>query len=163
MNLEPVENELVVAGFMPASKFKQRIFWILNAGVKARGYEPGFGSGFITLPALAQQRPLLNRRPPRLLRNGALVTETGFCLPPACPLSAFGLGGDEFQAFDAGLHLGWGRGSNSRWAACSTIFLHIKENGSGNRNDWGDFSLSTKNQDSRRKRRSFQSLVFGLP
>jgi len=108
------------------------LFWLLASGF-----------WLLSLPAFAQQRPLLTEDP-RVIANGALVTETGFAYLRRARFPLSGLGGDEFQAFDAGLHFGLGPRVEFQMGGVFHNFLHIKENGSGNRNDWGDFSLSTK-------------------
>src|SRR5438128_1259458 len=108
------------------------LFWLLASGF-----------WLLSLPAVAQQRPLLTEDP-RVIANGALVTETGFAYLRRARFPLSGLGGDEFQAFDAGLHFGLAPRVEFQMGGVFHNFLHIKENGSGNRNDWGDFSLSTK-------------------
>jgi hypothetical protein len=54
------------------------------------------------------------------------------------------LGGDEFSAFANGLSFGLGPRSEFQMNWVGQNFLHVHENGSGWRNDWGDASLSTK-------------------
>ena len=95
----------------------------------------------IPLPALAQQRPLVTEDP-RIIANGALITETGFGYFRRVRFPLSGLEGNEFQAFDTGLNFALGPRAEFQMDGVFQNFLRLKEN--GRRNDWGDLSLSTK-------------------
>ena len=103
-----------------------------------------FVSLWLLLPAaLGQQRPLVTEDP-RLIANGAFVMESGFGYLHRARFSLSGLGGDEFSAFANGLNFGLGPRAEFQIKGVIHNFLHVRENGSGWRNDWGDLSVSTK-------------------
>jgi hypothetical protein len=54
-----------------------------------------------------------------------------------------GLGGDQYSLWVNGIHVGLGR-AEFQINGVLHNFVRVKEGGSGWRNDWGDFSLSTK-------------------
>mgnify|MGYP001222825794 FL=1 len=97
----------------------------------------------LPLSALAQQRPLITEDP-RIITTGSLVTEVGFGYFNRARFPLSGLGGDGFSAFANGLNFGLGPRSEFQMNWVGQNFLHVHENGSGWRNDWGDASLSTK-------------------
>src|SRR5216117_1349488 len=94
-------------------------------------------------PAFAQQRPL-QTEDPRLIATGSFVMESGFGYLQRVRFPLSGLGGDEFNAFVNGLNFGLGPRAEFQINGVVHNFLHVHENGSGWRNDWGDISLSTK-------------------
>ena len=93
--------------------------------------------------ALAQQRPLATEDP-RLIPNGALVMESGFAYARKAQFPLSGLKGDEYSIFVNGLNFSLGPRAEFQINGVGQNFLHVHENGSGWRNDWGDWSLSTK-------------------
>jgi hypothetical protein len=90
--------------------------------------------------ALAQQRPLLTEDP-RLIPNGAFVVESGFSYAHKAQFPLSGLKGDEYSLFLNGFN--FSLGPRAEFQINGAIQNFVK---SGNywRNDWGDWSLSTK-------------------
>ncbi len=107
------------------------IFWFLASGF----WLPSF--------SLAQQRPLLTEDP-RLIANGSFVMESGFGYAHRARFPLSGLGGDEYSVFVNGLNFGLGPRAEFQINGVVQNLLHVSENGSGWRNDWGDWSFSTK-------------------
>ena len=97
----------------------------------------------LSINVFAQQRPLLTEDP-RLLSDGALVTELGFSYLDRVRFPLSGLEGNELSAFDAGLNFGLGPRAEFQMRWIGQNFLWVHSGGSGRRNDWGDVSLSTK-------------------
>lgn len=95
------------------------------------------------LTASAQQRPLLTEDP-RLIANGSLVTETGFAYFNRARFPVSRLGGDEYSVLVNSFNFGLGPRAEFQMNGVLHNFLRVRENGNGWRNDWGDFSLSTK-------------------
>ncbi len=91
----------------------------------------------------AQQRPLLTEDP-RTIPDGALISEAGIGYFERARFPVSGLGGDEFSFFVNGLNVGLGDRAEFQLNGVLHNFLWIRENGQGRRNDWGDFSTSTK-------------------
>ncbi len=103
-----------------------------------------FVSPCLLSPAVfAQQRPLLTEDP-RLISTGALVAETGFGYFNRVRFPLSGLGGNEFSLLSNGFNFGLGPRAEFQINGVVRNFLNVHENGSGWRNDWGDWSLSTK-------------------
>jgi hypothetical protein len=99
---------------------------------------------FVTVSAAqAQQRPLLTEDP-RTIAEGAVVSEFGFAYSHRTRFPVSGLGGNQFSFLVNGLNIGLGSRAEFQIAGVAHNFVWIRENGSGRRNDWGDFSLSTK-------------------
>ena len=96
-----------------------------------------------TLPAVAQQRPLVTEDP-RIIPDGALVTEAGIGYFNRARFPVSGIGGNQLSVLVNGLHFGLGPRAEFQITGVLHNFLWVKENGTGRRNDWGDFSLSTK-------------------
>ena len=90
----------------------------------------------------AQQRPLLTEDP-RVIREGALVTEMGFGYQHRARFPVSGLTGDLYSILDSGLHFGLGKRAEFQMTGVVHNYLRL-ENGAGSRNDWGDLALSTK-------------------
>jgi len=107
------------------------IFWLLASGF----WLPSFSH--------AQQRPLLTEDP-RLIANGSFVMESGFGYAHRARFPLSGLGGDEYSVFVNGLNFGLGPRAEFQINGVVQNLLHVSENGSGWRNDWGDWSFSTK-------------------
>lgn len=97
----------------------------------------------ICLPTFAQQRPLLTEDP-RLIATGSLVTEAGFGYFNRAHFPLSGLTGDQFTIFDNGFNFGLGPHAEFQVNGAFHNFLHVRDGGTGWRNDWGNFSLSTK-------------------
>jgi hypothetical protein len=55
-----------------------------------------------------------------------------------------GIGGNQFSLFANGLHVGLGPRAEFQIGGVLHNFVQVREKGSGSRNDWGDFSISTK-------------------
>jgi hypothetical protein len=90
----------------------------------------------------AQQRPLLTEDP-RLLAEGALVTELGFGYQHRARFPVSGLTGDLYSILENGLHFGLGERAEFQMTGVVQNYLRL-ENGAGRRNDWGDLAISTK-------------------
>jgi hypothetical protein len=88
----------------------------------------------------AQQRPLLTEDP-RLIPNGAFVMESGFGFARKAQFPLSGLKGDEYSVFVNGLN--FSLGPRAEFQINGTIQNFVKVNNNW-RNDWGDWSLSTK-------------------
>jgi hypothetical protein len=95
------------------------------------------------VPLGAQQRPLLTEDP-RLVADGILTTELGLAYLTRARFPVSGLGGNELQFLQNGLHFGLGARSEFQISGVLHNFLWIREGGSGKRNDWGDVAVSTK-------------------
>jgi hypothetical protein len=100
----------------------------------------GFWLLFFWSSALAQQRPLVTEDP-RLIANGTLVMESGFGYARKARFPLSGVTGDEYSVFVNGLN--FSLGPVAEFQINGTIQNFVKD-GSGWRNDWGDWSLSTK-------------------
>ena len=90
--------------------------------------------------ASAQQRPLLTEDP-RLIPGGAFVMESGFGYARNAHFPLSGLKGDEYSAFVNGLN--FGLGPRAEFQINGVVQNFVKTRGEW-RNDWGDWSLSTK-------------------
>jgi hypothetical protein len=95
---------------------------------------------FATL-SYAQQRPLLTEDP-RLIAEGALVTELGFSYQHHARFPVSGLTGDLYSILENGLHFGLGK--RAEFQMTGVIHYYLDVDGGGSRNDWGDLALSTK-------------------
>ncbi len=95
---------------------------------------------FFSLNVFAQQRPLLTEDP-RLIPNGAFVMESGFGYARKAQFPLSGLKGDEYSLFVNGLN--FSLGPRAEFQVNGTIQNFVKA-GAEWRNDWGDWSLSTK-------------------
>ena len=93
--------------------------------------------------AHAQQRPLLTEDP-RTLEEGSVVSELGFAYAHRVRFPVSGLGGNQFSLLVNSLNFGLGERAEFQIAGVIHNFVWLKENDSGRRNDWGDFSMSTK-------------------
>ena len=91
----------------------------------------------------SQQRPLLTEDP-RLLATGIVASELGMEYLNRLKIPYSGLGGNELSILVNGLHFGLGDRSEFQLTGVAHTVLWVKENGSGRRNDWGDFAMSTK-------------------
>jgi hypothetical protein len=96
-----------------------------------------------SFPVLAQQRPLLTEDP-RLIPYGAVVTELGFGYFRRARFPLSGLEGDQFSLLANGLNFGLGPRAEFQMSGVAQNVLKVRQGGTGWRNDWGDFSLSTK-------------------
>jgi hypothetical protein len=88
----------------------------------------------------AQQRPLLTEDP-RLIPGGALVVESGFSYARKAHFPFSGLEGDEYSAFVNGFNFSLGPRAEFQINGVVQKFLKV---GNDWRNDWGDWSVSTK-------------------
>src|SRR5262245_20848291 len=95
---------------------------------------------FVSLWLPAQQRPLLTEDP-RLIPNGAFVMESGFGYARKAQFPLSGLKGDEYSAFVNGLNFSLGPRAEFQINGAIQNFVKV---GNDWRNDWGDWSLSTK-------------------
>ena len=101
----------------------------------------GFVFLFVFLPcAFPQQRPLLTEDP-RLIPSGAFVMESGFGYARKAQFPLSGLKGDEYSAFVNGLNFSLGPRAEFQINGAIQNFVKIHDQW---RNDWGDWSLSTK-------------------
>src|SRR5262245_20719232 len=87
-----------------------------------------------------QQRPLLTEDP-RLIPNGAFVMESGFGYAHKAQFPLSGLKGDQYSAFVNGLNFSLGPRAEFQVNGVMQNFVKVGNNW---RNDWGDWSLSTK-------------------
>ena len=87
-----------------------------------------------------QQRPLLTEDP-RLILNGALVLESGFGYARRAQFPLSGLKGDQYSAFVNGLNFSLGPRAEFQ---INGVIQNFVKAGNDWRNDWGDWSLSTK-------------------
>jgi len=94
----------------------------------------------IPLPAVAQQRPLLTEDP-RLIPNGAFVIESGFAYARKAHFPLSGLTGDEYSVFANGFNFSLGPRAEFQ---INGVMQNFVKTGDDWRNDWGDWSLSTK-------------------
>src|SRR3977135_2575942 len=90
--------------------------------------------------AMAQQRPLVTEDP-RLIPNGAFVMESGFGYARKAQFPLSGLKGDQFSAFANGLNFSLGPRAEFQ---INGVMQNFVKTGNDWRNDWGDWSLSTK-------------------
>ena len=90
--------------------------------------------------AVAQQRPLITEDP-RLIPDGALVVESGFSYAHKAQFPLSGLTGDETSIFLNGFN--FSLGPRAEFQINGTIQNFLKA-GNQWRNDFGDWSLSTK-------------------
>src|SRR5262245_13597573 len=95
---------------------------------------------FVPLWLDAQQRPLLTEDP-RLIPGGAFVMESGFAYARKAQFPLSGLKGDEYSAFVNGLNFGLGPRAEFQINGVVQNFVKIRDQW---RNDWGDWSVSTK-------------------
>jgi len=95
---------------------------------------------FVSLWLQAQQRPLLTEDP-RLIPNGSFVMESGFGYARKAHFPLAGLQGDEYSAFVNGLNFSLGQRAEFQINGVIQNFVKV---GNDWRNDWGDWSLSTK-------------------
>jgi len=91
--------------------------------------------------SLAQQRPLLTEDP-RLIAEGAFVTELGFSYQHRARFPVSGLTGDLYSFLENGLHFGLGKRAEFQMTGVIQYYLDV--DGGGSRNDWGDLAMSTK-------------------
>jgi hypothetical protein len=91
--------------------------------------------------SFAQQRPLLTEDP-RLIAEGALVTELGFSYQHRARFPVSGLTGDLYSILENGLHFGLGK--RAEFQMTGVIHYYLDVDGGGSRNDWGDLAMSTK-------------------
>jgi len=91
--------------------------------------------------SLAQQRPLLTEDP-RLITEGALVTELGFGYEHEARFPVSDLTGDLYSILENGLHFGLGKRAEFQMTGVIQYYLDV--DGGGSRNDWGDLAMSTK-------------------
>jgi hypothetical protein len=92
------------------------------------------------LSVIAQQRPLVTEDP-RLIPNGAFVMESGFGYARKAQFPLSGLKGDEYSLFVNGLNFSLGPRAEFQINGTVQNFLKV---GDTWRNDWGDWSFSTK-------------------
>jgi hypothetical protein len=97
---------------------------------------------FLAPFANAQQRPLLTEDP-RLIDEDAVVTEVGFGYQHSAGFPVSRLTGDLYSIGETGLHFGLGKRAEFQITGVVQNYLRL-EDGSGSRNDWGDFAFSTK-------------------
>jgi hypothetical protein len=95
------------------------------------------------LPAFAQQRPLLTEDP-RLIPYGAVVTELGFGYFRRARFPLSGLEGDQYSILANSLNFGLGPRAEFQIGGVAQHLVHVREGGTGWRNDWGDAVLATK-------------------
>jgi len=95
---------------------------------------------FVSLWLQAQQRPLLTEDP-RLIPNGSFVIESGFGYARKAHFPLAGLQGDEYSAFVNGFNFSLGPRAEFQINGVIQNFVKV---GNDWRNDWGDWSLSTK-------------------
>ena len=95
---------------------------------------------FVSLWLQAQQRPLLTEDP-RLIPNGSFVIESGFGYARKSHFPLAGLQGDEYSAFVNGFNFSLGPRAEFQINGVIQNFVKV---GNDWRNDWGDWSLSTK-------------------
>jgi len=93
--------------------------------------------------ASAQQRPLLTEDP-RVIPDGSVVTELGLGYSRGARFPISGLEGDQYSLLANGLHISLGSRAEFQMGGVVHHVVRVRENGTGWRNDWGDFSLSTK-------------------
>jgi hypothetical protein len=96
-----------------------------------------------SLRGFGQQRPLLTETP-RLIPNGAVVTELGFGYFQDAKFPLTGLRGDQYSFLVNGMNFGLGPRAEFQISGVAQHLVRVKDGGSGWRNDWGDVSLSTK-------------------
>jgi hypothetical protein len=107
------------------------VLWILS------------GTSLSTVPLDAQQRPLVTEDP-RIIPDGAIQTEAGFAYLNRARFPVSGLGGDQYSLWVNGLHVSLGSRAEFQLQGVLHNLVKVTEGGTGWRNDWGDFSLSTK-------------------
>jgi hypothetical protein len=95
------------------------------------------------LSAAAQQRPLVTEDP-RIIPDGSIVSELGAGYFSRARFPVSGLEGNQISFLANGLHVGLGPRAEFQIAGVLHNFVRLTESGAGWRNDWGDFSLSTK-------------------
>ena len=91
--------------------------------------------------AFSQQRPLLTEDP-RLIADGALVTELGLGYQHEARFPVSGLTGDFYSILENGMHFGLGK--RAEFQMTGVIHYYLSVDGGGSRNDWGDLAMSTK-------------------
>ena len=91
--------------------------------------------------SFGQQRPLLTEDP-RLIAEGALVTELGVSYQHEARFPVSGLTGDLYSILENGLHFGLGK--RAEFQITGVIQYYLDVDGGGSRNDWGDLAMSTK-------------------
>jgi len=89
----------------------------------------------------SQQRPLLTEDP-RLIAEGAVVTELGFGYQHQARFPVSGLTGDFYSILENGIHFGLGK--RAEFQMTGVIHYYLSVDGGGSRNDWGDLAMSTK-------------------
>lgn len=97
----------------------------------------------LALPGFAQQRPLMTEDA-RIIPTGSVFTEAGIAYMSRVRFPVSGIGGNQFSLFVNGFHVGLGPRAEFQIGGVLHNFVQVRENGSGSRNDWGDFSISTK-------------------
>jgi len=110
--------------------------------------------------SFAQQRPLLTEDP-RLINEGALVTELGFGYQHRARFPVSSLTGDLYSIMESGLHFGLGK--RAEFQMTGVIHYYLDVQGGGRRNDWGNLAMSTKigivNEGGKRPAISFRPTV----
>jgi len=96
---------------------------------------------FFATFSFSQQRPLLTEDP-RLIPEGALVTELGVGYQHLARFPVSGLTGDFYSILENGLHFGLGK--RAEFQMTGVIHYYLSVDGGGSRNDWGDLAMSTK-------------------
>jgi hypothetical protein len=91
-------------------------------------------------PVFGQQRPLLTEDP-RLIPNGAFVMESGFGFEHNARFPLSGVKGDQYSVMVNGLN--FSLGPRAEFQINGTIQNFVKDQSKW-RNDWGDWSISTK-------------------
>jgi len=89
----------------------------------------------------SQQRPLLTEDP-RLIAEGAVVTELGFSYQHEARFPVSGLTGDFYSILENGIHFGLGK--RAEFQITGVVHYYLSVDGGGSRNDWGDLAMSTK-------------------
>jgi hypothetical protein len=98
---------------------------------------------FVTTAAMGQQRPLITEDP-RTIPMGSVFTEAGIAYLNRARFPVSGLEGNQFSLFVNGLHVGVGPRAEFQMGGVLHNFVKVRDGGSGSRNDWGDFWISTK-------------------
>jgi hypothetical protein len=91
--------------------------------------------------SFSQQRPLLTEDP-RLITEGAVVTELGVSYQHLARFPVSGLTGDFYSILENGAHFGLGK--RAEFQMTGVIHYYLSVDGGGSRNDWGDLAMSTK-------------------
>ena len=122
----------------PSALFSVALHFLLGQPPLLKRF--GWLALFLAAPLLAQQRPLLTEDP-RTISDGTLVTELGFAYLNRARFPVSGLEGDEFSFLVNSINVGLGSRGEFQISGVAHNFLWTKTT---RRNDWGDFSVSTK-------------------